>query len=217
MSHAPCLTFLHEEGCTITANVNNGVRFCDIAMVKADLQERNVVCKRGMTNDILCTKLEHVLREEEEWQGMVMYRRDQRFTKTGQDATYKNELERTIIDMLHMPMRMREKVLNVLYGELFNGKTKNEVNAAKVRCPTKRPVGLASLGLKVARLFENSDKLPEVYNGEVVYFREEEKVGLYTVAYVDGDREDLNYAEYSEARNLALTMDADVKEQKRAE
>jgi hypothetical protein len=70
---------------------------CDIAMVKADLQERNVVCTRGMTNDILRTKLEHVLREEEEWQGMVMYRRDQRFTKKGQGATYKDELDRVEI------------------------------------------------------------------------------------------------------------------------
>ena len=186
-------------------------------MVKADLQERHVVCKRGLTNDMLRSKLEHYLREEEEWQGMVMYRRDERFKTQGQDATYKDELHRTILDMLHMPMRMHEKVLNVLYGELLNGKTKNEVNATKVRCTTKRPVGAASLGVKVARLFENSEKLPEVFYGEVVYYRVEKKVGLYTVAYLDGDREDLNYDEYSDALKLAITMDADVKERKRAE
>ena len=57
---------------------------------------------------------------------------------------------------LNMPMRMHEKVLNVLYGKLLNGKTKNEVNAMKARCRTKRPVGAAALGLKVARLFENT-------------------------------------------------------------
>ena len=74
---------------------------------------------------MLRSKLEHYLREEEEWQGMVMYRRDQRFKTQGQDAIYKDELHRTILDMLHMPMRMHEKVLNVLYGELLNGKTKN--------------------------------------------------------------------------------------------
>ena len=70
-----------------------------------------------MTNDMLRTKLEDYLREEEEWQGMVMYRRDERFRTQAQDATYKDELDRTILDMLHMPMRMHEKVLNVLYGE----------------------------------------------------------------------------------------------------
>jgi hypothetical protein len=80
---------LHEEGCTLTANVNDGVRFCDMAMVKGDLHERKVFCKRGMTNDYLRTKLEHVLREEEEWQGVVMYRRDQRFTIRDHDASYK--------------------------------------------------------------------------------------------------------------------------------
>ena len=68
---------------------------------------------------MLRSKLEHYLREEEEWQGMVMYRRDQRFKTQGHDATYKDELHRTILDMLHMPMRMHEKVLNVLYGKLL--------------------------------------------------------------------------------------------------
>jgi len=37
---------------------------------------------------------------------------------------------------LQMPMRMHEKVLNVWYGKLLNGKTKSEVN-----------VGAAALGL----------------------------------------------------------------------
>ena len=41
---------------------------------------------------------------------------------------------------------IRIGIFNVLYGELWNGKTKNEVNAVKARCPTKRPVGAATLG-----------------------------------------------------------------------
>ena len=83
-------------GSTLTANVNDGVRFCDMAMVKADLQERNVVCKRGVTNDNLRTKLKRVLRGEGEWQGTIMYRRDQRFTIRDHDASHKAELDRTI-------------------------------------------------------------------------------------------------------------------------
>ena len=70
----------------------------DMAMVTADLQERNVVCtsKRGVTNDNLRTKLERVLRGEGEWQGTIMYRRDQRFTIRDHDASHKAELDRTI-------------------------------------------------------------------------------------------------------------------------
>ena len=46
-----------------------------------------------MTNDNLRTKLEHVVRGEGEWQGMVMYRRDQRFTIRDHDASHKAELD----------------------------------------------------------------------------------------------------------------------------
>ena len=35
-------------------------------------------------------------------------------------------------------------------------KRRMKLNAMKARCRTKRPVGAAALGLKVARLFENT-------------------------------------------------------------
>ncbi len=57
----------------------------------------------------------------DECQGLSMYCRDKRFTDVASDTL----LEHTILDMLHCPMRMREKVLNVLYQyqEVLNGKT----------------------------------------------------------------------------------------------
>jgi hypothetical protein len=53
---------------------------------------------------------------------MEMYRRDTRFE--GVEGVYnrKLELNRTILDMLHAPMRMHEKVLNLLYAELLKSK-----------------------------------------------------------------------------------------------
>ena len=55
--------------------------------------------------------LELVLREEEEWQQMVMYRRDTRFAADIETGDVKLQLDRTVIDMLHLPMRTHEKVL----------------------------------------------------------------------------------------------------------
>ena len=76
-------------------------------------------------------KLELVLREEEEWQQMVMYRRDTRFAVDIETGDVKLQLDRTVIDMLHLPMRTNEKVLNLLYEEILNGKTKNEANGPR--------------------------------------------------------------------------------------
>ncbi len=69
--------------------------------------------------------------EEEEWQQMVMYRRDTRFAIDASTGDFKLQLDRTVIDMLHCPMRANEKVLNLLYEEILNGKTKNEVNGPR--------------------------------------------------------------------------------------
>ena len=184
-------------------------------IVRKDLAERNIVIRRGMTDDQLRTKLELVLREEEEWQGMVMYRRDARFADCATNAAYKQELDRTILDMLHCPMRMHEKVLNVLYSEILNGKTKTQVNSTKRRVSAKKPSGTASIGQKVAKLFRGDDGLDQIHIGEVVYFTNNAKNGYYSVLYEDGDREDMDFHEYSEARSLAVNVEADHKEELR--
>jgi hypothetical protein len=78
-------------------------------MVHTDLEERNVP-KTCLSDEGRREKLEFILREEEEWQQMVMYRRDQRFRGAAQTPDDKLELDRVVLDMLHCPMRMHEKV-----------------------------------------------------------------------------------------------------------
>jgi hypothetical protein len=97
------------EGCTLTANVDHGVKFAPMEMVKEDLKERNIRLDRRTMDEAARTKLEHILREEDECQGLSLYCRDKRFTDVASDTL----LEHTILDMLHCPMRMHEKVLNV--------------------------------------------------------------------------------------------------------
>jgi hypothetical protein len=186
-------------------------------IVKKDLAERNIVVRRGMTEAHLRTKLELLLREEDEWQGMAMYRRGTRFADCSTDATHKLQLDRTILDMLHCPMRMHEKVLNVLYGEILNGKTKTQSNGTKRRGSFKKPSGTAAIGQKVAKLFCGDDGLDQIHMGEVVYYTNNTKDGYYSVLYEDGDREDMNFDEYTEGRSLALNVEADQKEELRLE
>jgi hypothetical protein len=60
-----------------------------------------------------------------------MYQRDTRFTCDEAQEDMKLQLDRTVVDMLHCPMRTNEKVLNLLYEKILNGKTKNELNAPR--------------------------------------------------------------------------------------
>jgi hypothetical protein len=117
-------------------------------MVKKDLEERNISCI-GLDEGTMRNKLELVLREEEEWLQMGMYRRDTRFSS---DAGL--DLERTVLDMLHCPMRMHEKVLNLLYQDVLNGKTKNEVNGKPVASKRKKKaVDEGAVGQEIAKLY----------------------------------------------------------------
>ncbi len=84
-----------------------------------------------------------------------MYRRDFRFhVKLGDSKAYKLQLDRTIIDMLHCPMRMHEKVLTLLCTEVLNGKTKKEVNVGRRSKQYIPPaLGLDAVGSAVAKEF----------------------------------------------------------------
>jgi hypothetical protein len=64
-----------QEGCTLTTNEAHGVRFCPLEIVHQDLKERNVE-SNGLAEYEMRHRLEMILREEEEWQDMVTYRRD---------------------------------------------------------------------------------------------------------------------------------------------
>ena len=153
--------------------------------------------------------LELVLREEEEWEQMKMYRRDTRFSSTGEETSW--EIDRTVLDMLHCPMRMHEKVLNMLYQEILNGKTKNEVNGKPtVAKRKKKAIDEAALGQEVAKLFTNSQGAPQLHRGIVTNVIENGKNAVYTITFDHGNVEDLNTKDYKEAHKLALLLETDA-------
>ena len=182
---------------------------CPFEIVEADLQER-MLNSYGLSNLEKRRKLELVLREEEEWQQMVMYRRDTRFAVDNATGDVKLQLDRTVVDMLHCPMRTNEKVLNLLYDEILNGKTKNEVNGPRRGVKRKKQVlGDAAVGQQVAKMFVNEHGLPDLYRGVVASFIEEGNAQLYSVVYDDGDTEDLNVTEFGEAHAFAALLEKD--------
>ena len=192
------------EGCTLTANEAHGIRFCNIDMVKKDLEERKISCI-GLNEGTMRNKLEFVLREEEEWLQMGMYRRDTRFS-----ADVGLDLERTVLDMLHCPMRMHEKVLNLLFQEVLNGKTKNEVNGKPVASKRKKKaVDEGAVGQEIAKLFENAQGLPELHRGVVTNFVENGRTAFYTVSFDQGTVEQMDRKEFREAHKLALLLETD--------
>jgi hypothetical protein len=178
-------------------------------MVKKDLEERNMLCT-GFDERTMQTKLELVLREEEEWLQMAMYRRDTRFSSDAGLERCTLGLDRIVLDMLHCPMRMHEKVLNLLYQEILNGKTKNEVNgkpAASKR--KKKAVDEGAVGQEIAKLFENVQGFPELHRGVVTNFVENGRTALYSVSFDQGIVEHMNLKEFREAHKLALLLESD--------
>ena len=65
--------------------------------------------------------LEMLLREEEEYLKLQMCLRDNRFRNLLNETDHRSQLHKTILDMLHCPMRTNEKVLTLLYEEIMNG------------------------------------------------------------------------------------------------
>jgi hypothetical protein len=141
---------------------------------------------------------------------MVMYRRDQRFRGKAKTPDDKWELDRVVLDMLHRPMRMHEKVLNLLYAEILNGRTKNEANGPrKASKRKKKVVGEGAVGQEVAKVCENEQGLPVLQRGDVIAFTEDGGAPRYSVAYDDGDGDDLNGNDFLEGDKLALMLDTD--------
>jgi hypothetical protein len=133
-SYAVLEKWLLEEGrtrvgCDLSCNINTGVRICPVALVIEDLRLRRVP-HASMTSLEMRHALEMLLREEEEFLKLQMYRRDTRFRDLiREDSGHRGELHKTIIDMLHCPMRTNEKVLNLLYEEVTQGAHKAECTA----------------------------------------------------------------------------------------
>ncbi len=77
-------------------------------MVKCDMLQQKEKITR-MSDRQLRTKLKLMLREEEEWESMVMYRRDTRLEGVEREYNRKLQLDRTTLDMLYAPVRMHER------------------------------------------------------------------------------------------------------------
>jgi hypothetical protein len=72
--------------------------------------------------------LEQLLREEKEFLKLQMYLRDDRFHELEKDPSLRGQLHKTILDMLHCPMRTNEKVLTLLYELVLQGAHKAQAS-----------------------------------------------------------------------------------------
>ena len=115
-----------REGCDLSCNIHTGIRICPLSLVNEDLRLRGVQ-HEGMTETMQRHALEMLLREEEEYLKLAMYARDDRFRNLASESGHRSELHKTILDMLHCPMRTNEKVLNLLYAEVTQGAHKAEM------------------------------------------------------------------------------------------
>ncbi len=66
--------------------------------------------------------------EEEEYLKLQMYLRDDRFTALEGNTDHRSQLHKTILDMLHCPMRTNEKVLTLLYEQVLQGSHKGQAS-----------------------------------------------------------------------------------------
>ena len=100
-----------------------------MAVVTEDLRLRHVR-HVGMTDSAKRHALEMLLREEEEYLKLLIYMRDDRFTLALEnDPEHRNKLYKTVLDVLHMPMRTNEKVLTLLYEEVTQGAHKAQATS----------------------------------------------------------------------------------------
>jgi hypothetical protein len=103
-------------------------------------------------------------------------------------------------------MRMHEKILNLLYVEILNGKTKNEVNATRPSKIYLPPLGVSAVGERIGKEFENDDGEVEFFMGTVRAFLPDAGTGLYAISYEDGDQEEMDCEQYGEAHELGLAL-----------
>ena len=116
-----------REGCDLSCNIHTGIRICPFSLVSEDLQLRGVQ-HADMSEGTQRHALEMLLREEEEYLKLQMYVRDTHFRDLLTESGHRTELHKTIIDVLHCPMRTNEKVLTLLYEEVMQGNHKAETN-----------------------------------------------------------------------------------------
>lgn len=156
-------------GAELTAIAAVGVRTCEMAIVVADLKERGMYSEHvrlDLDEEGQRQVLEERLRLEDEKNRMKVLRRDQRFEPREPPEpnmyndpvdTVNDDIGRVLIDTLHAPMRMNEKVLYFLYMRAYDNKNKKQSSGVMGAMTTKlRAMGTLGDGWDVQ--FEGKDK-----------------------------------------------------------
>jgi hypothetical protein len=169
-------------GAELTANVAVGVRTCDMNITREDLKERGIATA-GMDEAAMRKVLETRLRLEDEKQLMKVLMGDTRYNKTPDKVS--DDIERVLIDTLHAPMRMNEKVLYILYSKAYDNKTKKQA-AGLFTAMTTKLRALGSLGERWGVQFDdkNSEKMSTFalpYDQSKKIFNRNQITGLYEV------------------------------------
>ncbi len=175
------------EGCDLSCNLHTGVHICCLDIVAEDLRLRNIP-HAHMDASEKRHALEQLLREEEEYLKLQMYVRDERFLELEKDPSHRGQLHKTILDMLHCPMRTNEKVLTLLYEQVLQGAHKTQASIVlNELTPIIRRLG--SLGDLWTHKFEDDStkvlqkfKLP--YDQSRKIFAVSQLEGLHEAVYV---------------------------------
>jgi hypothetical protein len=110
-------------GCELGDSPSNGVRKCDLSLVKEELQVRDM--STTGTSRELRAKLTARLQLEQEYFGLESATRDERFNV--EDWGVLQDPSRHLLDLLHLPMRTNEKMVHMLKMKALErrgGKTK---------------------------------------------------------------------------------------------
>lgn len=110
-------------GCELGDSPSNGVRKCDLSLVKEELHVRDM--STIGTSRELRAKLTARLQLEQEYFGLEAATRDERFNV--EDWGVLQDPSRHLLDLLHLPMRTNEKMVHMLKMKALErrgGKTK---------------------------------------------------------------------------------------------
>ena len=97
-------------GCILGQSPSNGVRACDLALVKAEMRSRGMLVHEdeSANRDSLTQRLQL----EDELVRLESAERDKRFDVARWDIL--SDPSRHLIDLLHLPMRTNEKIVHML-------------------------------------------------------------------------------------------------------
>ena len=148
-----------------------------------DLRLRNIAHAHMAPSEKRHT-LEQLLREEEEYLKLQMYIRDDRFLELEKDPSHRGQLHKTILDMLHCPMRTNEKVLTLLYEQVLQGVHKAQATIVlNELTPIIRRLG--SLGALWTHKFED-DSTKVLQKFKLPY---DQSRKIFAVSQLDGLRD----------------------------